>query len=161
MWINCISIPEFHLPSPNIFIAQDLSILNVPNRRHGPIHRYPQKIRDDCWGELYFKQDLTFLQPRAMAVFQICSGKKVLSAHDRICRCILETMIGQLITEDVYPAIPAYLGCSVGLENDGSVIIGIDGLNDKLPNLLKTILPHISDACDRLEEGMFDELIKA
>ena len=158
-WIKCLPIPEFHLPSPNIFIAQDLSLLKGPNTRHGPTDKYPKKLRRDCWGELYFKQDLTFLQPRAMAVFQICSGKKVLSAHDRICRCILETMIAQLITEDVYPAIQAYLGCSVGLENDGSVIIGIDGLNDKLPNLLETILPHILDACDKLEEGMFNELL--
>ena len=91
-WIKCLPIPEFHLPSPNIFIAQDLSLLKGPNNRHGPTYRYPQKIRNDCWGELYFKQDKIFLQPRAMAVFKICSGKKIMSAHDHVCQCILETM---------------------------------------------------------------------
>ena len=83
-----------------------------------------------------------------------------MSAHDDVCQRILNRMIAQFMTEDVYLALQADLGCGVGLGSDGSFLIRIHGLNDKLPNLLKTILPHISNACDRLEEGMFDELLR-
>lgn len=157
-WINCSPISAFYLPEPNMFIAQNLSLLPPPTSVDILSSKYPIKIKKDMWGELYFRQDTTFKQPRFIAAFNLSSGKKWKSAENIICKNILEDMICQRMIEDVYPAIQAFLGYNVSLCSDGSITIQISGLNHKLPLLLETILKNISETHQNLEESMFDAI---
>ncbi len=59
-WQNVDLNPEFHLPPVNEFIAKDLAIKKFA----GDKVQFPVKIASDPSGELFFKQDDIFNQPR-------------------------------------------------------------------------------------------------
>ena len=144
---------EFHLPSENKFIAEDTT-LKVPTT----ITQYPVKIMEENMGELYFKQDDKFKQPRAYLYFFLCSEVPLKSvgnavALDVICNCIC-----QLMTEATYPADIAQLSFSL-YPNERGLLVKVSGLNDKLLNLLCTILDYLD--AKKLEPALTDELFRA
>lgn len=62
LWKNATPLPEFTLPGPNSFIADDFTMLY----EHGRIiAKYPTKIFDNEICELWFRQDDKFQLPRA------------------------------------------------------------------------------------------------
>lgn len=70
LWENVKPLPDFVLPESNPFIADDFTIFsktgNVPAK-------FPTKILDNDLGELWFRQDDTFLLPTAYCKFQFIS----------------------------------------------------------------------------------------
>lgn len=62
LWKNATPLPEFALPEPNPFIADDFTILHQEGRT---IPMHPTKILDNNLCELWFRQDEKFLLPTA------------------------------------------------------------------------------------------------
>ena len=129
---------EFHLPEPNLFIAEDTSLCKVDEASVG---KYPVKIMSDDKGELYYKADITFKQPRAYINYLLRSPLQLQSVTNS---CLLDLMVMcllQNLTEEVYPADLAQLGYSLYAHESG-LMIKVSGLSDKLPQLLQVMIDH-------------------
>jgi len=151
-WLKTDLVSEFHLPEENKFIADDTSL------RDSDIEpsKFPVKLVSDSLGELFFKKDEGFKQPRAYFYYLLRSPMQLESLEnsimlDMLVQCLLKTSI-----EDVYPADLAMLEYSLRCEEHG-LMIKVDGLSDKLPRLLETIMDHFS----RFEEDLKDDMFKA
>lgn len=70
MWKNVKSCADFKIPSPNLFIATDFTILCD---KSSVVPKYPEKIMDNQLCELWFKQDNRFLYPISHYYFYIMS----------------------------------------------------------------------------------------
>ena len=67
-WENPEKIPELFLPQPNIFIAKDLDLKNLGENL---ITKLPMKLIEEPLGELYYKFDTIFKQPRAFIAINV------------------------------------------------------------------------------------------
>jgi len=141
---------EFHLPLPNLFIAEDLSI------RNGDVEgsKYPVKIVEDSLGELFYKKDDHFLQPRSYVYYHLRSPLTLNSIDEAILMDLLSNCLLQLMVEDVYPADMAQLGYALSSAETG-ITIKVCGLSDKLPRLLDVILEHMVTMENNVTEDLF------
>jgi len=130
---------EFHLPEPNQFIAEDTSLC-PPDPTFSS--QYPVKIHSDAQGELFYRPDQTFLQPRAYIHYLLRSPMQLQSLTNS---CLLDLMVMcllQNIIEDVYPADLAQLAYSLYSSETG-LVIKVSGLSHKLPNLIEALLRRL------------------
>ena len=73
-WSDPEVIEEFHLPEPNVFIAEDTSLKPVP--ADNP--KYPRKVTGESpLGEMFHRMDDTFKQPRGHILFHLLSPEAV------------------------------------------------------------------------------------
>ena len=128
---------EFHLPEPNLFIAENTSLCKV-----GDVPKFPVKIKSDPSGELFYKADLTFQQPRAFIAYLLRSPLQLESLTRSVELDLMVSCLLQNLTEDVYPADLAQLTYSV-YGHDSGLVIRVSGLSDKLSNLLRVIIDHL------------------
>ena len=129
---------EFHLPDPNLFIAENTSLCQVSD----DVPKFPMKIKSDPSGEVFYKADATFMQPRAFIAYLLRSPLQLESLYGAV---LLDLMVSCLLinlTEDVYPADLAQLSYSV-YGHDSGLVIRVSGLSDKLSNLLGVIVDHL------------------
>ena len=144
-WKNTEIFPEFHLPEPNIFIAENVSLLAKTSDQMKDEYKYPQKIKDDESGELFYRLDDIFEKPRAIAIFSLRSPLARLSVENAVCLDLVVSCLGQLMITNTYAADQALLEHTVNVGDRGEITIKINGLNDKLTLLLQTILSHLSE----------------
>ena len=62
-WGTVDVYPDLFLPRPNIFIAKDTELKVLDSK---DIQAYPTKLVDENYGQLFYKFDKNFNQPRAM-----------------------------------------------------------------------------------------------
>jgi nardilysin len=148
-------ISEFHLPEPNLFIAQDLSIRSADTEAS----KYPVRLVEDAQGELFFKKDENFKQPRAYIQYLVRSPLPLLSIENSILMDLLANCVLQLMVEDVYPADLAQLSYSFYAAETG-LLIKVSGLSDKLPRLLDTILKHFTTMKDNIHESLYTAVLE-
>ena len=113
-----------HLPEPNQFIAEDLSLKMPPKdpnfARAEPT--YPKKLLSEEQGELFYKMDDVFLQPWAYFNFHLCSPVVLDSLHTAVALDLLVGCIHQLMVEDTYPADLAQLSFYLYTTDRGIVL---------------------------------------
>ena len=141
---------EFHLPDPNLFIAEDTSLCKVGQE----IPKFPTKIKADPSGELFFKADATFKQPRAFIAYLLRSPLQLESLSGAVLLDLMVSCLLLNLTEDVYPADLAQLSYSV-YAHDSGLVIRVSGLSDKLSNLLWVILDHLVNFESETTEKIF------
>ena len=144
-WKNTQVFPEFHLPPPNIYIAENLSLLSKTSKKDEARNKYPTKIKHDDSGELFYRLDDIFEKPRAIAIFTLRSPLARQSVENAVCLDLLVSSLGQIMITDTYAADQALLEHTVNVGDRGEITIKINGLNDKLILLLKTILTYLSE----------------
>ena len=132
---------EFHLPEPNLFIAEDTSLCPTDPATNP---KYPVKIVSDELGELFFKADTIFKQPRAYVAYLLRSPLHLESLTNSVLLDLTVMCVLQNMQEDVYPADLAQLSYSLYVQESG-VVIKVSGLSDKLPRLLEVIVDHLVD----------------
>ena len=151
-WKNAPLQPElFFLPEPNIYIAENVSLL--PEVRDNPV--YPVEVLSNEFGHLYYRQDDKFKGPRGVVSFNILSPKFKESAEAGVLLDLLVYALDLLMIEDIYPATQALLDYSISIGERGEFNVRVSGLNDKLPNLLKTILDHLSNFEQNISDDTF------
>ncbi|XP_023349391.1 nardilysin [Eurytemora carolleeae] len=146
---------EFHLPEPNLFIAEDLSIRSADIEGS----MYPVRLVEDELGELFYKKDESFLQPRAYIQYHIRSHLQLQCLENSIMLDLLANCVLQLMVEDVYPADLAQLNFSLYASETG-LVIKVSGLSDKLPRLMETILKHLTAMSDTIQESLFNAVLE-
>jgi insulysin len=130
-----------HLPKPNPFIPEDLSLKPSPAE--------PQKLPVLIKGleppvaSLFHRQDDTFKQPKAQVSFTIYTPFMTQSARnytltDLWCRCVEEAL-----QEFAYDAEVAGVGYSLST-GSGSLRLVLAGYNDKLHVLLDAVTEKIT-----------------
>ena len=149
-WDSIEVYPELFLPKPNHFIAEDTSLKPLAD----PHEAYPVKIVDDASGELFYRQDNVFKQPRALIYLHLYSPLVAASVENAVCLDIMVSCLSQQMVEDVYPAEVALLHYSLYAGERG-IVIKMNGLNDKLHLLLETILSHFPVFEANLSDAMF------
>ena len=134
-----------------MFIAEDTSLC-PPDSSFSSQH--PIKIHSDAQGELFYKPDQIFLQPRAYIHYLLRSPMQLQSLNNS---CLLDLMVMcllQNIIEDVYPADLAQLSYSLYSSETG-LVIKVSGLSDKLPNLMEVLVRRLGTFKQDTNKDMF------
>lgn len=150
----------FHLPHPNQFLTKDFSILLPPSCH--PV--YPEKIIQDEILEVWYKQDIKFKRPLGYMCFHFISNFYYISPHNAAMLDLFIAVLKQLLAEILYPANMAQLNYAIRADERG-ILLAVDGYNEKLAHLLKTIIEHMAAFNKNLTPGLFnamkDELKKS
>ena len=149
-WKNISVLPDLFLPAPNRYIAEDTSLKQCSSLPDP----YPVKIVDEADGELFYRKDEIFKQPRTIVYLHLYSPLVAAEVENAICLDIMVGCLLQQMVEDVYPAELALLHYSFYAGERG-IIVKLNGLNDKLSLLLETILSHFPMFEEKLTEDMF------
>ena len=109
---------------------------------------------DESYGQLFYKFDTTFNQPRALIKIHVIVPAVRDSLENSVCLDLLVSCLVQQMIKDTYPADLAQLQYSVNSSERGFQI-SLNGLNDKLHLLLETILEHFAAFEEHFEEEFF------
>lgn len=151
-WKTVPVFPELHLPDPNKYIAKDLELKPAVDGSSNPA--FPVAVVQETSGELYYRKDETFKQPRAVVHGHVIVPAVLASVKHAVCLDLVVSCLGQLMIEDTYPADIAQLNYSVYCGERG-ILVKLNGLNEKLPLLLQTILEHFKSFSKDLDEDLF------
>lgn len=137
-WRNIQPNSLFHLPHPNQFLTTDFAILSPPN--YPP--EYPEKIIQDEILEVWYKQDIKFKRPLGYMCFHLISDFYYISPQNAAMLDLFIGILKQLLAEVLYPATMAQLNYAIRTGERG-ILLAVDGYNQKLDHLLKTIIKNM------------------
>ncbi|XP_076653212.1 nardilysin [Halictus rubicundus] len=158
-WVECWRtidpFPEFHLPLPNVFLIDDLSLIPLP----AEVPKYPTKIYSDRVTEIWYRPDPRFRLPECYMSFYIVAPATMYSPKSAAMTDLCLTILDHLLAEELYPALRANLHYEIYTDNKG-VVLEVSGLSQKVPLLLFTIGRYISEYMTLLTEELFNVLKK-
>jgi insulysin len=137
------------LPPPNPFLAEDLSIKTPPSTEAGGEEaemkrlklgeeRVPAAVLDTRTAKLWFKQDVTFKQPKALVNVYIKSPWVAESVEHRVLADLWCGVVMEELNEFSYDASLAGLDYALYQGKTG-VLLSVGGFNDKLPALVASV----------------------
>merc|ERR1719430_2447520 len=148
---------EFHMPHENSFIATDLSLR--PSDSEAGEGKLPSLLVKNGCGELYYRKDATFMQPRAYIYYLLRSPLQLQSAENAALLDLMVMCLLQNLVEDVYPADLAQLSYSIYAAETG-LCIKVSGLSHKLPALLELIITRLCSFKTDTTEQMFKAVLE-
>ncbi|KAK0522926.1 metalloprotease [Tilletia horrida] len=153
---------DFTLPTPNSFIPQSLdvpaNVVEVASREGYQPALRPLLLRDTPKSRLWYKRDDRFFLPKATVLFTLKNPIIDVTPANAVRSRLLTRLLKDALTEYSYDSLLAGLGYNVDAYGD-HVSLSIDGYNDKLPVLFKTILAKLAAFSTELDPQRF-ELIK-
>jgi len=155
-------VDDFTLPTPNTFIPQALEVppqvvevASAPNYK--PALR-PLLVRDTPKSRLWSKRDDRFFLPKATVLFTLKNPIIDVTPANAVRSRLLTRLLKDALTEYSYDSLLAGLGYNVDAQGD-HIGLSIDGYNDKLPVLFRTILEKLAAFSTEFDPKRF-ELIK-
>merc|ERR1711860_433337 len=131
-WKNASILKEFSLPEKNKLIAENFDLKECEN-----VPKYPEKIVDESYGELFFKYDKIFKQPKGHFKITVTIPKLKDNLTELAATFILKCF-GHYVKNEI-DAGKAGLGWSMSCTQPDSNI-SINGWNDKMFMLLEELL---------------------
>ncbi|KYN15625.1 Nardilysin [Trachymyrmex cornetzi] len=150
-WKSIEPLPNFHLPLKNVFIASDFSLISIPDK----VSKYPVKIYNDHVSEIWYCPDLKFRLPKCYMNIQFVSSLGVQSPKNAVLMEIYCHALILLLSEELYPAVVAGIEFYI-YTSDKGIISEINGFNEKLPLLLRTIAKCMVDYPALVMESLFE-----
>ncbi|BEI82680.1 hypothetical protein CcaverHIS002_0305480 [Cutaneotrichosporon cavernicola] len=146
-------IPALHLPDPNRFIPEDLSVekRNVEK----PTIR-PELLRDNELSRLWHKHDDRFWLPKTNVHLELRSPLMEATPRTAVLTRLLCDAFTDSITEDIYDAELAELSFHLWYSGDSMGVL-IGGFSDKLPLLTETMLTKLMNFT--VDPNRFDKLV--
>lgn len=147
-WLAAGLNPAIQLPEANLFIADDLSLVDVSSGE-----KIPQQIIDQQGLRLWFKQTDKFSVPRGSLFFSVRSPVASDSVEHQAKLQLLTAVLADELNELSYPASLAGLNYSLSPHMRG-FSVKINGFNDKQDLLLTKILAGLASPAfdsDRFE----------
>jgi insulysin len=137
------------LPPPNPFLAEDLSIKQLPGvagekRLDGG--GVPTPVLDTKFAKLWHKQDTTFKQPKALVNVYIKSPWVAESVEHRVLADLWCGVVMEELNEFSYDASLAGLDYALYQGKTG-VLLSVGGFNDKLPALVAAVGRKMCEVC--------------
>lgn len=152
-WKNAKPDPYFTLPPPNIFLTNNFDLIRFPST----VPKYPSKIHEDKLMEVWYRPDDKFRLPIAFIYFYFLSPLPLMSPVNCVMLELYVALINQQMVETLYPAEEALLNTSV-YASDKGLILKVDGYNEKLHLLIDTVIKHMVNFENNLNQRMFDAM---
>ncbi|XP_071521407.1 nardilysin-like [Panulirus ornatus] len=152
-WANPQSNPDLHIPAPSNFIPDNFDLL-APEKE---VPDYPQKLYEDEWGALWFRQDQKFKLPRTYCYVYLITELPLQSPRLAALLDLYLKLFQQQVMEDIYPASMAQYYFSISATEKG-LVMKMNGFNQKLHQLLDLLLHHMETFQDNLNEKTFQEI---
>ncbi|KAI9058078.1 LuxS/MPP-like metallohydrolase [Trametes sanguinea] len=130
---------ELHLPAPNPFIPEDLSVDKVEVAE--PL-KYPTLVKRTEKSQLWHKKDDQFWVPKAHVRIDIKSPLAYVTPRHAMMSRLLVDLVEDALAEVTYDADLAGLFYSVTNQIEG-LTISVGGYNDKIHVLLRTVLEKL------------------
>ena len=125
------------LPSPNIFIPENIGLLSGDNL---PMSK---RIEDES-AQIWLDTDVEFGAPRANVILNLFFDGGLQTLEDNARARLLSEMVNDSLITETYPALLAGLSYSL-TESDKGFVITATGYNDKLVGLLGNVLQSVTD----------------
>jgi len=150
--VNAAAAMGLHLPKPNPFIPEDLSLRELP--AEPPLLPVLLESSIPPVARIFHRQDDTFKQPKAYVTFQIYSpfamqNVETCTAAEIWCRCVEEAL-----SEFAYDAEVAGVKYSLALRS-GAISLVVAGFNDKLSVLLSAVTEKMRSMAE-VPSNVFD-----
>ncbi|KAK7789977.1 hypothetical protein R5R35_006809 [Gryllus longicercus] len=152
-WRKAEPDPSFTLPPANIFLTENFDLIKSPE----PVPKYPYKILQDKLMEVWYRPDNKFQLPIAYIYFYFISPLPLASPLSCVMLELYVTLIKQQMVETLYPAEEALLHTSI-YTSDKGLILKVDGYNEKLHLLVDTVIKHMANFENNLNQRMFDAM---
>jgi secreted Zn-dependent insulinase-like peptidase len=150
-WRSAEAGSELHLPAPNEFIAEDVSL--VPVARDNPA--VPAVALTAQRQKIWFAQDEEFRIPRGATYINFRSPEVVRGAEQTAAAVLYTSVLKDEVNEFTYPALLAGLNFSLYKHAQG-ISLRLSGYDDKQLVLLERLLQVIADPA--FDPGRFDNI---
>jgi len=148
-WKNASILKEFSLPEKNKLIAENFDL-----KECGNVPKYPKKILDESYGELFYKYDNIFKQPKGHFKITVTIPKLKDNLTQLAATFILKCFGHYVKNEN--DAGKAGLGWSISCGHS-NLNISVNGWNDKMSLLLEDLL----DFFIKFKEFFNEEVLQA
>ncbi|XP_018350451.1 PREDICTED: nardilysin-like [Trachymyrmex septentrionalis] len=130
-WKVIEPLPEFFLPSPNIFLTNNHFLMPISNKA---ISKYPIRLYCNSMSEIWYHQDPKFCSPKCCMHFYFISPLKLESLQNGVLMNMYCTLLKQLLIEKLYPAELTGFEYITRLLMNGFTL-KISGLSETLPDI--------------------------
>ncbi|XP_018350446.1 PREDICTED: nardilysin-like [Trachymyrmex septentrionalis] len=146
-WKIIEPLPEFHLPLPNIFLANNSYLLKTPNET---IEKYPVKLYSNSMSELWYRPDFKRCLPKCYMHFYFISPLKLQSSKNEALMDMYCILLEQLLADELYPALQVGFKYNISVNTNGFTL-KISGLNETLPDItLENFQDFVKSFTERL-----------
>ncbi|WP_279251185.1 insulinase family protein [Candidatus Seongchinamella marina] len=152
-WQSGSVTDAFHLPTPNQFIAEDVSLVNI--EKDNPSS--PVLVLDEERKQIWYAQDEQFRLPRGATYINFRSPLVGQSAQQNASAVLYTALLKDQVNEYTYPALLAGLNFSLYKHAQG-ISLRISGYNDKQAVLLQELLQVM--ASPNFDSQRFDNIRK-
>ncbi|CAA0111287.1 Protease 3 [Halioglobus japonicus] len=146
-----------HLPAPNEFIAEDVSLVELPQL----IPETPQVALETARQKIWYMPDDEFRVPRGVAYINFRSPEVGSRALQTVQVALYTALLNDLFNEFTYPAHLAGLSFDI-YKNSQGISLRLSGYNDKQELLLQRLLGSMVDPSFRQQrfEDIRNDMIR-
>ena len=152
-WQSGSVTDAFHLPTPNQFIAEDVSLVNIEKDNPSA----PVLVLDEERKQIWYAQDEQFRLPRGATYINFRSPLVGQSAQQNASAVLYTALLKDQVNEYTYPALLAGLNFSLYKHAQG-ISLRISGYNDKQAVLLQELLQVMTSP--NFDSQRFDNIRK-
>lgn len=134
------SCNKMNAPAPNIFIPNDLSLIDSSLSENGSMEVI--QLHQSKAGELWYHYDTQFKQPKICVEFEILLPESLNTINDKILADVYVSVIHEIINEHLYSATLTNNYYAIEMKN--KLHVSVYGYSDKLLNVWFTILNAIN-----------------
>ena len=142
---------DMHLPAPNEFIAEDVSLVELPQS----VPETPQLALETARQKIWFMPDDEFRIPRGVTYINFRSPEVGGSVEQTVQVALYAALLDDLVNEYAYPAQLAGMNFDIYKHSRG-ISLRVSGYNDKQELLLQRLLNGIVDPAFRQQR--FDDI---
>ncbi|MFK7976837.1 MAG: insulinase family protein [Halioglobus sp.] len=134
------ALEAMHLPAPNEFIAEDVSLVDLPD----DVPSIPQLLLDSPSQKIWFMSDDEFRVPKGFTYIDFRTPALGQTPRQSAMASLYTSLLMDKVNEFAYPARLAGLGFSFGKSAKG-MTLRLSGYTDKQSLLLARLLSDIRD----------------
>ena len=153
LWLEPVGSEPFHLPQPNEFIAQDVSLVTLAKDHPG----MPVVALESDRQKIWFLQDDEFRVPKGATYINFRSPEVGQSVTQTAAAVLYTAVLKDDVNEYTYPALLAGLSFNFYKHAQG-ISLRITGYNDKQALLLQQLLAVVADPA--FDPRRFDDIRK-
>lgn len=145
------SAAAMHLPAPNEFIAEDVSLVELSSS----MPAVPQVALEADRQKIWFMPDDEFRVPRGVTYINFRSPEVGSTAQQAVQAALYAALLNDLFNEFAYPARLAGMSFDIYKHSQG-ISLRVAGYSDKQELLLRRLLGSIADPA--LRQQRFDDI---
>ncbi len=135
------ALAALHLPVPNKYIAEDVSLVDLP----ADVPAIPEVALERERTRIWYMPDTEFRVPKGVTYINFRSTEVGQTAEQDVLAQLYTSLLMDRVNEYAYPALLAGLNFSIYKHAQG-ISLRVSGYNDKQAVLLERLLSDIQDA---------------